>query len=239
MIAAMLSLVVFSAVVLTVAPAVVGSEALATAANPLPAAAEAATGRGWVYWLTTVVGLTGLVASFFSIIFAYSRQIFALSRAGYLPRWLSKTNGHGAPHWALIVPAIVGYATIRVVDHFNAAAVATGDLLMQIAVFAALVSYVMMMVSHFVLRIRHPQLPRPYRTPGYPLTPAIALVLSLVALSSTLFYREAALSSVLATLAVFALGLLYFGLHSRHHLVADAPEEEAALIERAERELDA
>ena len=32
------------------------------------------------------VGLAGLVASFFSIVFAYSRQLFALSRAGYLPR---------------------------------------------------------------------------------------------------------------------------------------------------------
>ncbi len=32
------------------------------------------------------VGLAGLIASFFSIIFAYSRQLFALSRAGYLPR---------------------------------------------------------------------------------------------------------------------------------------------------------
>ena len=32
-------------------------------------------------------GLAGLVASFFSIIYAYSRQLFALSRAGYLPRF--------------------------------------------------------------------------------------------------------------------------------------------------------
>ena len=240
MIAAMLSLVALSAVVLVLAPGVIGSAALATSDNPLPASVEATLGRGGVYWLTTVVGLTGLIASFFSIIFAYSRQIFALSRAGYLPRWLSKTNRNGAPHWALIVPAIVGYATIQVVDHLNqrvGADVATGDLLMQIAVFAALISYVMMMLSHFILRSRHAKLARPYRTPGYPLTPAIALALSLLALSSSLFYGEAAVASVLATLAVFAVGLLYFGLYSRHHLVASAPEEEAALIEQAEAEL--
>lgn len=239
MIAAMLSLVLLSVLVLGLAPAVVGSEALADAANPLPAAAEAATGRAWIYWLTTIIGLVGLIASFFSITFAYSRQIFALSRAGYFPRWLSRTNKRGAPHWALIVPGVIGYGTILVVDEFNSSQVASGDLLMQMAVFAALISYVMMMISHFVLRRRHPQLDRPYRTPGYPLTPAIALILALVAMSSTLFYGEAALSSVLAMLAVFALGLLYFGLYSRHHLVASAPEEEAALVERAERELDA
>ncbi|HLT39655.1 MAG TPA: ethanolamine permease [Enhygromyxa sp.] len=238
MIAAMLSLVGLSALVLLLAPGAAGSAALSSSGNPLPEAAEAVTGRGWVYWLTTVVGLAGLVASFFGIIFAYSRQIFALSRAGYLPRWLSKTNRRAAPHWALIVPALVGYATIQLVDRLNHGAVATGDLLMQIAVFAALISYVMMMISHFVLRRRQPDLDRPYRTPGYPVTPAVALVLALVALSSSLFYVEEAQISVLATLAVFGVGLGYFGLYSRHHLVASAPEEEAALIEAAERELD-
>jgi ethanolamine permease len=238
MIAGMLSLVGTSMLVLTLAPAVAGSEALAGSPNPLPVAVEVALGRGFVYWLTTIVGLAGLAAGFFSIIFAYSRQIFALSRAGYLPRWLSKTNRHGAPHWALIVPAIAGYSAIQIVDATTSDAVPSGDLLMQVAIFAALVSYVMMMISHILLRRNHAGLARPYKTPGYPLTPIIALVLSLVALSSSVFYGVAALGVVIATLAVFGVGLLYFGVYSRHHLVASAPEEEAALIEAAERELD-
>src|SRR5262249_30717478 len=100
MIAAMLSLVATSMLVLTLAPAVAGSQSLVHSDNPRPAAAELVLGRGVVFGLTTIVGLAGLVASFTSIIFAYSRQIFALSRAGYLPRWLSRTNRHGAPHWA-------------------------------------------------------------------------------------------------------------------------------------------
>lgn len=40
----------------------------------------------WLASFVNFVGLAGLVASFFSIIYAYSRQIFALSRAGYLPK---------------------------------------------------------------------------------------------------------------------------------------------------------
>ncbi|MCA9706949.1 MAG: amino acid permease, partial [Myxococcales bacterium] len=199
---------------------------------------EAVSGRGTIYWVTTVVGLAGLVASFFGIIFAYSRQIFALSRAGYFPRWLSRTNRHRAPHWALVVPALVGYATIRAVDALNDGVVATGDLLMQIAVFAALISYVAMMVSHVVLRRRAPELPRPYRTPGYPVTPVVALVLSLLAMSSSLFYGEGALMVVLGTAVMMGVGLLYFGVYSRHRLVAEAPEEEASLVRAAEAELD-
>lgn len=238
MIAAMLSLVAFSMIALFLGPGAAGAEALQRSDNPLPAVVEQVSGRGAVYWTTTVVGLTGLIASFFSIIFAYSRQIFALSRAGYLPRWLSRTGKLHTPHWALIVPAIVGYATIRLVDAFNDGRVATGDLLIQMAVFAALISYVMMMVSHIVLRRREPGLARPYRTPGYPVTPVVALVLSLVALTSSLFYGEAAAFAVGGTAVVFVAGLLYFGLHSRHRLVADAPEEEFAVVRAAEAEID-
>jgi ethanolamine permease len=238
MIGAMLSLVVFSLLVLVLAPAVGGAANLATSENPLPAAAEAALGRGVAYWGTTVVGLAGLVASFFGIIFAYSRQIFALSRAGYFPRWLSRTNRHRAPHWALVVPAIIGFGLILVIDLVAAGAVKTADLLMQIAVFAALSSYAMMMVSHLVLRRRDPHAPRPYRTPLYPLPPIVALVLALVAMSSTLFYGEAALLVIAGALGVVVAGALYFGLYSRHHLVASAPEEEAALVRAAEAELE-
>lgn len=239
MIAAMLSLVALSLISLFLAAGVAGSDVVATSLNPLPDAAAAATGgRSWVFWLTTVVGLVGLIASFFSIIYAYSRQIFALSRAGYLPRWLSRTNRRQAPHWALIVPAVVGYGLIWGVDALNVSeTVATPDLLMQMAVFAALVSYVMMMVSHLVLRRREPEMARPYRTPLYPVTPVVALVLALVALVSSLFYTQAALSAVLGVVCVFALGMAYFGLYSRHRLVASAPEEEFALVAQAEREL--
>ena len=105
---------------------------------------------------------------------------------------------------------------------------------MQIAVFAALLSYAMMMVSHVVLRRRQPDAPRPYRTPLYPLPPVVAFVLSIVAMTSTVFYAEAASGVVLGAVGVFALGLLYFALWSRHHLVASAPEEEAALVRAAE-----
>ena len=38
------------------------------------------------------IGLTGLIASFFTIIYAYGRNTYSLSRAGYFPKWLSITH---------------------------------------------------------------------------------------------------------------------------------------------------
>ena len=117
--------------------------------------------------MVNYIGLAGLIASFFSIIYAYSRQTFALSRAGYLPRVLSLTNGRKAPALALIVPGLIG---------FLLSLTGQGAMLLNMAVFGAAVSYVLMMVSHIVLRRREPDMPRPYRTPGGVATTGFALV---------------------------------------------------------------
>ena len=64
-----------------------GSDALKASGAPLVDALIAVYGQHtWLASFVNFVGLAGLVASFFSIIYAYSRQIFALSRAGYLPK---------------------------------------------------------------------------------------------------------------------------------------------------------
>jgi ethanolamine permease len=54
--------------------------------DPLPQAMKAVVGdnSGWLHMLVWI-GLFGLIASFHGIIMGYSRQIFALARAGYLP----------------------------------------------------------------------------------------------------------------------------------------------------------
>ena len=155
---AMGTLVVFAGLVLLVGPGGAGASVLADSDNPLVEALETAGGGSTT--LSTVVnyvGLLGLVASFFSIIFAYSRQTYSLSRAGYLPRVLSVVNSRGAPTLALVVPAAIGFAL---------ALTGQGDVLINMAVFGATISYMLMMVSHIRLRRTAPDLERPYRTPA-------------------------------------------------------------------------
>jgi ethanolamine permease len=85
LITAMLILLVFAALMLTFAPGGGGADAIKASDNPLPAAIAEAKGKGSGGRQLRQRGrLAGLVASFFSIIFAYSRQLFALSRSGYL-----------------------------------------------------------------------------------------------------------------------------------------------------------
>ncbi len=230
----MLVLLVFAALVLTLAPGSAGSSVLADSDNPLPdALALAYSDDAFIKEFVNYIGLFGLVASFFSIIYAYSRQLFALSRAGYLPRLLSVTSGRKTPHVALIVPGVIGFLLAAIYAEATSPAEA-GARMIQIAVFGATVSYVLMTLSHIVLRRREPDLERPYRTPGGVATTGVAFVLACAAVVAVFFVDETA---ALITAAVFVAFILYFQLYSRHHLVADAPEEEFEAIERAEAEL--
>jgi len=227
-IGAMLALIVFAAAILTVAPGAAGSDYLTESGNPLVEALEAPLaydGQNWVSAFINVVGLLGLIASFFSIIYAYSRQTFALSRAGYLPKILSITGKQKTPVLALIVPGVIGFVL---------AVLNEGDLLILVAVFGATISYVMMTASHIILRMREPELERPYRTPGGIVTTGIALVLAVVALIAGFLVDTRVL---VITAIVYVIALAYFGFYSRKHIVATAPEEEFELIESAEEEL--
>jgi ethanolamine permease len=227
LIAGMLILLIFAALILVFGPGGSSAKALGESSNPLVTAVEEGYGgSNALSNFVNVVGLLGLVASFFSIIYGYSRQIFALSRAGYLPTALSVTSSRKVPYIALIVPGIIGFL-ISLTD-------STGNRLIQIAVFGATVSYVLMLLSHIVLRRREPDLERPYRTPGGVVTSGVALVLACAAVVAVFVVDPTA---ALITLGVYAAFIAYFLLYSRHHLVASAPEEEFAAVQASEKEI--
>lgn len=85
-ITAMTILLVTTALMLFIAPGGAGSSAIADSDNPLAEAIRSAFGGDtWVADFVNYVGLAGLVASFFSIVFAYSRQLFAPLPGGLSP----------------------------------------------------------------------------------------------------------------------------------------------------------
>lgn len=226
LIGGMFVLLLFCALIMILGPGAVGSEALKTNTNPLVAALEHPSTYGgptWISKFVNFVGLAGLIASFFSIIYAYSRLVFAMSRAGYLPRGLSLTNSRQSPWVALIVPGLIG---------FILSLSEQGDQLILMAVFGATISYILMMASHIKLRLAEPNLPRPYTTPGGILTSGIAMVLACIALVAVFLSdkKMAVLGTEISVAALSAIAyfilLAYFALYSRHHLVAGAPGEE-------------
>ncbi len=229
-ITAMTALLIMAALILIFGPAGSSAHYIQDLADPLIGAIQSPNAYGeptFVSRLINIVGLTGLVASFFSLIYGASRQFFALSRAGYLPRILSLTGKRKTPWIALVIIGTTGYILSLVVD---------GDSLLVVAVFGASISYVLMTASHFVLRIKEPDTPRPYRTPGGKITSGISIFLGCFAFVAC-FLANAQVTIYAAI--IYGIFILYYQFYSRHHLVAKAPEEEFAAIAKAEQSLDA
>ena len=223
-IAAMIFLLFTAVLVVFLLAGVAGADAISKSAVPLVDALNI-NGNTTLATVVNVLGLAGLIASFFSIIYGYSRLVFALSRAGYLPQFLSLTNKKKTPTWALIVPGILG---------FLASLTGEGDLMLAMAVVGATISYALMSLSHILLRVKNPDMPRPYKTPGGIVTSGIAFVLSLIALTGVYAFDPRAFNY---TIILYIIGALYFFMYSKNHLVAKTADEEFAMLEKAESDL--
>ena len=182
-----------------------------------------------------LLAVIGLIASFHTIIFAYGRQIYSLSRAGYFPQFLSVTHGaHKTPNRALISGTVLGFSVMLVVWFAAGAENSTttiGAILLNMAVFGAMISYALQGLSYILLRRKMPNITRPYRSPvGIP-GAAIAIVIAL----ATLYYQFLDPNyrvAVLGVAAWYVAGIIYFAIVGRHKLVL-SPEEEFAMTHGA------
>ena len=190
-IAGILTLVVLAIGVMVFAGGVGDWRTLSNINDPLPQAMKAVVGEnsGWLHMLVWI-GLFGLIASFHGIILGYSRQIFALSRAGFMPTFFSTVNARfGTPHRAIIAGAIVGMVAILGDDIKLNDMTLTANLI-TLAVFGAIVMYIVSMLSLFALRRKEPQLERPFKAVAYPIFPAIALVLAVICLVTMVYFNQ-------------------------------------------------
>lgn len=213
-----------------------GANEIGTSVAPLLDGFKTIFGDGIGARFLALIAVAGLIASLHTILFASGRQIYSLSRAGYFPRVLSLTHGQRqTPHVALIAGAAIGLAVLLFI-HFVAPGNSeqlVGGMLLNMAVFGAVISYVLQMVSFILLRIRLPHIERPYVSPlGIP-GAAVSLLIAAVTLV-TLFYSDPIYQKVVIGAAVwYGLGLLYFVFYGRKHLVK-SPEEDFAIVQLAE-----
>ena len=133
------------------------------------------------------------------------RVPFALSRAGLLPAVLGHVSRHGVPSVAVLS---VGLWSIVL------ALSGTFDILTDIYVFILWVFFGMSGAALFVLRRRLPDANRPYRVWGYPVVPALYLLVAGFLLVNTVIATPwravAGIGLIVAGLPVYA----YFSRHS-------------------------
>jgi ethanolamine permease len=196
---ALITLVILCILTFTSAIGVAGWEAIVypTAGaepsdSPLPLALSHITGsEGWMYHLLVTIGLMGLIASFHGIILAAGRATFEFGRISFIPKIFGRVHRtFKTPANALMINMVIGIIALLTGK--------TGDIIIM-ACFGALCLYIISMIAVLVLRKKEPNLARPFKTPFYPYTPVIALIVASIALIAMI------------TLYV-PLALTYFGI---------------------------
>jgi ethanolamine permease len=186
-----LTLVVLAFGTMIFAGAVGDWKALANINDPLPQAMKAVVGAnsGWLHLLVWI-GLLGLIASFHGIIMGYSRQIFALARAGLLPKALASIHPRlRTPHLAILAGGAVGIAAIYSDTLVSIAGQPLTASIVTMSALGAIVMYIMSLLSLMQLRRKEPNLERPFRAPLYPVFPITALAIAGVSLVAIVYYN--------------------------------------------------
>ena len=228
---ALVTLILTAFLIVAINPAIegVGAYALSQSGEPVLDGFRALFG-GARADILGLIALSGLVASFHAILFAQGRQIFALSRSGYLPSGLSLTHGgRQTPVVAMLAGSGLGLALMLILSATLGAADAgtlIGSVLLNMAVFGAMLSYLSRAAAFLVLRRDYPRLPRPFTSPmgrfGGWLTIAICLITLVSQVQDPRF-----LQGSFWVVVWLGLGIGYYALVARHRLIL-TPDEDAA-----------
>ncbi len=200
---AIITLVVLCLLTFTGSIGIAGWEAIVfkpdgtTSDSPLPLAMAHIVGdNNWEYQMLITVGLFGLVASFHGLMLAAGRSTMEFGKANYAPAFLGKINSRfQTPANALFVNMLIGIVALLTGK--------TGEII-TISVFGALTLYIISMVSLLKLRVKEPELTRPFRVPLYPYFPIVALVIASFSFAAMAFYNAG-----LSLIYFLILGLSY------------------------------
>ncbi len=185
-VSAMGTLIVLTLLVFFTAVGVAGWQAVVfipgtttTSDSPLPLALALVIGKNhWLYHLVIAIGLFGLIASFHGIILASGRATLEFGRIGYAPKIVSHIlPNRKTPAVALVVNMGVGFLALLTGS--------TGEII-TLSVFGALTLYIVSTLAYFKLPTG---IHRPFRTPGAPVTPIVALVLASLCFVTMFYYN--------------------------------------------------
>lgn len=108
-----------------------------------------------------------------------TRVIFAMSRDGLFMQKAATVNVGGTPTVSLFLSVAVAVIFIVFGKTF--------ERVITVCAFFFVANYVLSFISLFVLRRREPDKPRPYRAWGYPFTPGLALIGSILFLAGAIY----------------------------------------------------
>ena len=150
----------------------------------------------------------GLLSSISSMVWAGPRVTQVIGEDFTLFRLLATKNANGVPYYALLIQLAIVLVLI-ITSSFQ--------VLVTYLSFTLTLSSFLTVLGVFVHRLRYPEVPRPYKTWGYPLTPLIFLFISLWML--IYIFRDRPMESI-AGLGTILIGLPVYLIASKNQAVS-------------------
>jgi APA family basic amino acid/polyamine antiporter len=129
------------------------------------------TGVKWGSLLVKIGALGGLTSTMIVMLLGQSRVFFSMSKDGLLPKMFSAVHPKFRTPW-------ISSITVGLVVAVFASTIPL-DALGEMTSIGTLLAFIIVCAGVLVLRKKRPELPRPFRSPMFPATPILGILISL------------------------------------------------------------
>lgn len=157
----------------------------------------------WLNWMVKIGILLGFTSVILVLLLGQSRIFYAMARDGLLPHIFSEIHPKLKTPWRsnLILMVFVmlfsAFAPISLVGHMTS--------------IGTLFAFAIVCAGVLVLRYRHPEIPRPFRTPWVPLVPCLGILVCFTMMASL------GEDNWLRLVVWFSIGTLIYAFYGIHH----------------------
>lgn len=164
-------------------------------------------GQNWAAGMISVGAIAGLTTVCLVMYYGLTRLLYAISRDGLLPRSLATLSEKSRS------PVRIIYVTGAIMV-FMSGFVSLGNLA-SLTNFATLAAFIVVCAGVILLRRKHPEMPRPFKTPMYPFIPLLGIVVC------GYLMLNLSVTTWVAFFVWMAIGLvIYFGYSYSHSVLA-------------------
>ena len=180
--------------------------------------------------LATLLSLPGLFISNYAFMYAYAKQLFALSRSKLMPRMFSDTYGQiKMPHVALLFGAVFGYVFVLIIWFTSSNLLASMNTIYNACQMGSFLIYCSSFCSYIIFRVKYYTLERQFRNPFGIISALLGGTIFLFAFYGVAFLQDDQYEGFIAFVAFIALASSVYVLYARHHQCY-SPEESSIMF---------
>jgi APA family basic amino acid/polyamine antiporter len=140
-----------------------------------------------------------------ALIMAGPRVYYAMAKDGLFFRKVGEINKKGVPGFAIVIQGIWSILLCLSGTYGN---------LLDYVIFAVLIFFTLTILAIFILRVKRPDIPRPYKAFGYPVIPSIYILTTVTIMVILLIYKP---DYTFPGLGIVILGIPIFFLWKKYN----------------------